>query len=89
MARAASDVLAVLYLARKAALVEVDEEGRCSSGPIGVSPLFETIEDLEAAPEVLRELLEDPTYRSFLSARGGTYRKSCSVTAIRARTRGT
>ncbi len=70
MARAASDVLAVLYLARRAALVEVDEEGRCSSGPIGVSPLFETIEDLEAAPEVLRELLEDPTYRSFLSARG-------------------
>jgi phosphoenolpyruvate carboxylase len=70
MTRGASNVLAVLFLARLVGFVKVDEEGWCSSGPIGVSPLFETIEDLEASPGVLRELLEYPTYRSFLSARG-------------------
>jgi phosphoenolpyruvate carboxylase len=70
MAREASDVLAVLYLARRVGLVKVGEEGRCSSGLRGVSPLFETVEDLKAAPGVLRELLADTTYRSFLSARG-------------------
>ena len=70
MARGASDVLAVVYLARRSGLVEVDEEGRCKNGTIGVTPLFETVDDLEAAPEVLRGLLEDPVYRSFITARG-------------------
>jgi phosphoenolpyruvate carboxylase len=32
--------------------------------------LFETVEELKAAPGVLRELLADTAYRSFLSARG-------------------
>ena len=70
MARGASDVLAVVYLARRSGLVEVDGEGRCKSGAIGVSPLFETVDDLEAAPGALRGLLEDPVYRSFIAARG-------------------
>ena len=70
MARGASDVLAVVYLARRSGLVEVDDEGRCKSGTIGVTPLFETVDDLEAAPGVLQGLLEDPVYRSFVAARG-------------------
>jgi phosphoenolpyruvate carboxylase len=70
MARGASDVLAMLYLARRAGLVRFDEEGRCVEALINVTPLFETIEDLDEAPEVLRGLLKDPTYRSYVATRG-------------------
>ena len=67
MARHASDVLCVQLLARRAGLLEVDEDGRCTANHLRVSPLFETVEDLERAPEVLGRLLEDPFYRSSLS----------------------
>ena len=70
MARGASDVLAVQVLARRAGLLEVDEEGRCTANLLSVTPLFETIDDLEEAPEVLKKLLEDPFYRSALEKRG-------------------
>ena len=70
MARGASDVLGVQFLARRAGLLEIDDEGRCTENRLNVSPLFETIDDLEEAPEVLRKLLEDPFYRSRLEKRG-------------------
>jgi phosphoenolpyruvate carboxylase len=70
MARSASDVLGVVYLAARTGLVRFDGEGRCVEALIGVSPLFETFDDLERAPEVLRGLLEDPVYRAYLKARG-------------------
>jgi phosphoenolpyruvate carboxylase len=70
MAHHASDVLCVQLLARRAGLLEVDEEGRCSANHLRVSPLFETVDDLERAPEVLRYLLEDPFYRSSLEEGG-------------------
>jgi len=66
MARHASDVLSVQLLARRAGLLEVDEGGRCTANYLRVTPLFETVEDLERAPEVLGYLLEDPFYRSSL-----------------------
>jgi phosphoenolpyruvate carboxylase len=70
MARQASDVLCVQLLARRAGLLEVDGDGRCVASQLGITPLFETIDDLDRAPEVLRRLLEDPFYRSSLSRRG-------------------
>jgi phosphoenolpyruvate carboxylase len=70
MARGASDVLGVQFLARRAGLLEIDDEGRCTENRLNVSPLFETIDDLQEAPEVLRRLLEDPFYRSALEKRG-------------------
>ena len=70
MAHHASDVLCVQLLARRAGLLEVDEEGRCTANHLRVSPLFETVDDLERAPEVLRYLLEDPFYRSSLQQGG-------------------
>ena len=57
MAHHASDVLSVQLLARRAGLLEVDGDGRCSANHLRVSPLFETVDDLERAPEVLRYLL--------------------------------
>ena len=66
MARNASDVLCVQLLARRAGLLEVDEGGRCTANHLRVTPLFETVDDLRRAPEVLGHLLEDPFYRSSL-----------------------
>jgi phosphoenolpyruvate carboxylase len=70
MARQASDVLCVQLLARGVGLLEVDERGQCAANHLKVTPLFESIEDLERAPEVLRRLLDDPFYRSSLSQSG-------------------
>jgi len=70
MAHHASDVLCVQLLARRAGLLEVEEEGRCSANHLRVSPLFETVDDLERAPQVLGHLLEDPFYRSSLEKAG-------------------
>ncbi|MBS0200937.1 MAG: phosphoenolpyruvate carboxylase [Proteobacteria bacterium] len=61
MSRSAADVLAVLELARMA--------GFDGDIPIDVAPLFETIDDLRAAPEVMRGLFADPAYRRHLQTR--------------------
>jgi phosphoenolpyruvate carboxylase len=70
MARNASDVLSVQLLARWSGLLEVDESGRCIANYLRVTPLFETVDDLRRAPEVLGYLLEDPFYRSSLRESG-------------------
>jgi len=64
MSRSAADALAVLALARIAGCIEDD------AVPLDVAPLFETIDDLRAAPEVMRLLFEDATYRAHLARRG-------------------
>jgi phosphoenolpyruvate carboxylase len=64
MSRSAADALAVLALARVAGCVE---DGAV---PLDVAPLFETIDDLRAAPEIMRALFADPVYRRHLQARG-------------------
>jgi phosphoenolpyruvate carboxylase len=64
MARGADDALAVLLLARAGGCV--DEAGRV---PLDVVPLFETVDDLHVAPEVLRALHADPTYAAHLRTR--------------------
>src|SRR5215216_5853193 len=66
MARNASDILCVQLLARRVGLLEVDERGGCTANHLRVTPVFETVEDLRRAPEVLGHLLEDPFYRSSL-----------------------
>ncbi|MGH9935396.1 MAG: phosphoenolpyruvate carboxylase, partial [Blastocatellia bacterium] len=38
---------------------------------IAVAPLFETIEDLRRAPEIMRRLFEHPVYRRQIAAHGG------------------
>jgi phosphoenolpyruvate carboxylase len=64
MSRSAADALAVLALARVAGCVQDGEVA------LDVAPLFETIADLEAAPEVMHSLFDDPVYRRHLAARG-------------------
>ncbi|MBL8264296.1 MAG: phosphoenolpyruvate carboxylase [Xanthomonadaceae bacterium] len=64
MSRSAADALAVLALARTADCLEDGEV------PLDVAPLFETIDDLRAAPDIMRALFDDPAYRRHLKARG-------------------
>ena len=64
MTQGADDVLTVLLLARWAGLVE--KQGV----PLDVAPLFETLDDLGDAPDVMRGLLEDHIYRAHLEQRG-------------------
>jgi phosphoenolpyruvate carboxylase len=57
MARNASDVLCVQLLARRVGLLEVDERGRCTANHLRVTPLFETVDDLERAEQGVVHLL--------------------------------
>jgi phosphoenolpyruvate carboxylase len=68
MTRGAEDLLRVLLLAREAGLVDLTAEPPRSR--LDVVPLFETLDDLEHAPGILRGLLADPAYRRQLQARG-------------------
>ena len=65
MTQGVDDVLTVLLLARWGGLAEAD-----GAVPLDVAPLFETLDDLRDAPDVLRGLLEDDLYRAHLDYRG-------------------
>ncbi len=65
MAQGPDDALAVLYLARCAGLVDAEDRV-----PLDVAPLFETVDDLDAAAATMRTLFADPRYRVHLRARG-------------------
>jgi phosphoenolpyruvate carboxylase len=68
MTRSADDMLRVLLLAREAGLCDL--AGDEPRSRIAVVPLFETLDDLVAAPRVLDELCTDPAWRRQLEARG-------------------
>ena len=65
MSRSAADALAVLALARTAGCVDAD-----GTVPLDVTPLFETVADLDAAADTLRALFADRVYRAHLATRG-------------------
>lgn len=66
MAHQPSDMLEVLWLAGLEGLYRPQE----SFSRLDITPLFETIADLERAPMVLESLLGNPAYRTHLRARG-------------------
>ena len=68
MTTSADDLLRVLVLGREVGLVDLAAEPPISS--LDVVPLFETLDDLEHAPTVMRSLLNDRVYRRQLAARG-------------------
>ena len=66
MSHTASDLLEVLLLAKEAGLVDPPNK-RAS---LLVVPLFETVEDLQRAPEVMEGLFKTPLYRELLPVVG-------------------
>ncbi|HEY9147483.1 MAG TPA: phosphoenolpyruvate carboxylase [Gammaproteobacteria bacterium] len=70
MTHAASHILEVMLLARQAGLVgRSNDKWFCD---ISISPLFETIEDLEHIKPVMTALLDTPIYTTLLEAAGNT-----------------
>ncbi|NCZ95853.1 phosphoenolpyruvate carboxylase [bacterium] len=65
MTRDVSDLMAVHLFSRIAGLRVSDEEGQ-QVCPLPVTPLFETLDDLERAPRVVSEFLQHPTARKAL-----------------------
>lgn len=66
MTRSVEDLLVVYLLAREAGLMELTPEGlRC---PLPVTPLFETMTDLEAGPGIADEFLKHPVTQRSISA---------------------
>jgi phosphoenolpyruvate carboxylase len=68
MTHAASHVMEVMLLARLAGLAGKDRHGWFCT--IQISPLFETIDDLNRITEVMGRLFRDPTYSALLKASG-------------------
>ncbi len=67
MCQGVDDMLAVTVLAREAYMVELRTDPRSS---IDLVPLFETVEELSRAGELLDGLLADPGYRQQVRNRG-------------------
>jgi len=69
MTARAADMWDVVLLGWQAGLVKSDGRGGLKSS-FDAIPLFETIDDLEAGPGILHQLLKDPVYRKLLRSRG-------------------
>ena len=69
MTRSVSDVLGAYLLAKHAGLF-ADTSGT-ESCTLPIVPLFETIEDLQRAPAIMRELLSVPLVRRSVRTQGG------------------
>lgn len=72
MTQAASDMLEVMVFAKEVGLFRQESDGtvRCTLQSV---PLFETIDDLHAAPAIMKELFELPIYRKAVEARGNLH----------------
>ncbi|MGJ8636561.1 MAG: phosphoenolpyruvate carboxylase [Phycisphaerales bacterium] len=63
-----SDMLAVLLLMKETGLYRPALKDTPAISRINVVPLFETIEDLQRAPELMDETLADPAFQTHLQA---------------------
>ena len=70
MSHTVSDLLEVLLLAKEAGLVDPQAQ----RSDLLVVPLFETVEDLKAAPAVMERLFSEPFYRQLISSTSPTSR---------------
>lgn len=68
MCESVSDFLEAAVLLKEAGLLDVSATPRYA--PVGIVPLFETIEDLQRGASVLEAALDVPAYRAAVSARG-------------------
>ena len=88
MCESVSDVLEVAVLLKEVGLLDPDGDGRpaCS---VGISPLFETIDDLQAAGTTLAAMLAQPLLPRAGRRPRRRCRRSCSATPTATRTAAT
>ena len=69
MCQSVSDMLEAALLLKEAGLLDVS--GDTVYAPVGVVPLFETIDDLQRGASILEATLDLPVYRAMVDAAGG------------------
>ncbi|BDB43089.1 MULTISPECIES: phosphoenolpyruvate carboxylase [Mycobacterium] len=68
MCQSVSDILEPAILMKEVGLLDASgDEPYC---PVGISPLFETIDDLHNGASILQAMLDLPLYRGMVAARG-------------------
>lgn len=70
MTQGASDILEVMVLGKEAGLFQIHSDGTVHATFQAV-PLFETIDDLHAAPDIMRRVFQVGTYRRSIDALDG------------------
>lgn len=71
MCESVSDLLEAAILLKEAGLLDVSDAAHGEVyAPVGIVPLFETIEDLQQGSSILEAALALPVYRSIVTARG-------------------
>lgn len=68
MCQSVSDMLEAAILLKEAGLLDVS--GEEVYAPVGIVPLFETIDDLQRGASILESVLDLPLYRAMVHARG-------------------
>ena len=68
MCQSVSDMLEAAILLKEAGLL--DASGEHPYSPVGIVPLFETIDDLQRGSSILEAVLDIPLYRALVTARG-------------------
>jgi phosphoenolpyruvate carboxylase len=68
MCQSVSDMLEAAILLKEAGLL--DASGDEPYAPVGIVPLFETIDDLQRGSSILEAVLDIPLYRAVVSVRG-------------------
>ncbi|MEW5811686.1 MAG: phosphoenolpyruvate carboxylase [Actinomycetota bacterium] len=68
MCQSVSDMLEAALLLKEAGLL--DASGEQTYAPVGIVPLFETIDDLQRGSTILQAALDLPLYRAVVAARG-------------------
>ncbi len=68
MCQSVSDMLEAAVLLKEVGLLDVS--GPQTYTPVGIVPLFETIDDLQRGSSILEQALDLPVYRAIVSARG-------------------
>lgn len=68
MCKSVSDMLEAAILLKEAGLLDVSSDHPYA--PVGIVPLFETIDDLQRGSSILEAALDLPLYRAVVAARG-------------------
>ncbi len=71
MCQSVSDMLEAAVLLKEVGLLDVS--GPHAYAPVGIVPLFETIDDLQRGSSILEQALDLPVYRAIVSARGDSH----------------